>query len=196
VAFRNPIRRLSQLQADELVGALIRTATSGARLEIGGGFPTQMKFFTGDADETENGWAKVVNMGFRGLLQLAAPDFGSTGQYANINIYGQASGLNTLIELLATGVLIGKGRAVGGLDFGTTGTLTTNASGEVFIAHNLGVVPAAVSLTKADLPNRSRAVRYKSGSTTSSQICATVLDSAGAIVGSGETVAVSWTALV
>jgi hypothetical protein len=74
VGFRNPIRRLSELVADRVIGALVATAETGIRTAMQG---NGLKFYSGDpAETTPASIAPGVAGSGVGELRLTGADMG------------------------------------------------------------------------------------------------------------------------
>jgi hypothetical protein len=110
MGFRNPITRLSQLLADTITGALVRTDETGPRVELGqvGGddaYPgnsepsreaEQVRFYSGAADEDTPALLSRYSSGATHTLQLASAKLGALAP-ARIWLRVASAGLNEIL---------------------------------------------------------------------------------------------------
>lgn len=112
-------------------GGVLRTATSGNRIEIStlGGITNKMQFFSGHASETNSGNLTVTNAG---ALQLATPSISSSSAVLDM-APGSASLSATAIELQALSASGTIGLFVDGTETANveTGRMTLYSAGEV-----------------------------------------------------------------
>ncbi len=161
MGFRNPLTALSQLVADIVTGALLRTAETGNRVEIysepGGGFggvdEGRVDFHTGGG-ELAPGRILGGFIGDRYDLLLESPTTAG-GDSASITLEAEDAPAKSRLNLSATDINIGdadngetvlfgnRGSRFTALDFGYFSG-NTDGSGDVNVPHTLGVAPAVV----------------------------------------------------
>lgn len=172
MAFRNPIRRLSQLVADTIIGALFETdVPPHRRVSIGPGdtapadstirSAAAVRWYAENAGEV-NPFAIYEQAGGAGVAfgQILGPQMSASKANAAIGLTGNTATDGGLIEFDAafisfsnvgansgagadTAVQIGPGTPMAGLAYGST-QVTTNASALASIAHGLGAAPTIV----------------------------------------------------
>ncbi len=147
MAFRNPIRRMSQLVADTVIGAVLQTADAFPYIKIYQASLSKavIQFWP---LKTPYSLPGEIYLGEAGVvptfsLTLAAPE-SSAGRQPSISLVsGDSPGSEReRIELVADeGVLInGLGSLLRGADWGVF-TGNTNATGDVTVPHDLGAIP-------------------------------------------------------
>lgn len=212
--FRNPIRRLSQLVADRVIGSLLATADApSVRIEIGANdnadaLPDDtIRFYTADGSETIPAHIKPYASGPIVGLKIVGADLGAVGaaEVSEVSVTEDYLGLDGgsatfgIIDLFSASVIrmraptrfapdgIG-GRLLNSLDWGTI-NVTTSAAGTATITHNLGQVPDVV-LTTITTGSFFAAVTNK----TANNFQVTLRDDAGALLAS-VTRTIQWLAI-
>ena len=182
MGFRNPLTALSQLVADAVIGAVLKTAATGNRIEIyneAGGLG-RMDFYTGYG-ETEPG--RIVSSGAIGGgqygLYIASPQGVNDRATLLLESY-DAPSLKSRVVLVASELHLGdvdagstvlfgeRGTPFAALDYGYF-TGNTNASGDVSVPHALVNAPAMV-LAHASHAGQPWIPWVQQGSITGSQI--------------------------
>jgi hypothetical protein len=154
MGFRNPIQKLSDLEADVITGATIRTQPAPeSRFEITPGH--WLRWYTGNTQEVNTGkidsgdqWDPPSDAMFA-YMELWTPtlrtEAGPNGYDAGLVMVGQdTKSAGSYAELYADGILLNRGRHIGGLDYGAQSSVTPDGSGIITQTHTLGVAPGVV----------------------------------------------------
>lgn len=168
MAFRNPVRRLSQLVADRVVGAILQTAETGNRVKIWndagllGAFPGGRVDFLNDAPDIDDpatlwlddpgtgiGPAYFTLYGANIAGMLARPFVQLKSQHGS-----KLSSITLRADQIITSLLtpsqlqLGNGSPFTAIDWGYTAG-TTNGAGQVVVNHALGGTPQLVLALEA-----------------------------------------------
>ena len=150
MAFKNPIRRVSQLVADRITGALIQTAAAGLRVvldPIG-----RIKFYTGAASEELSG--EVFNISVGDISDMTIRPAKTTGAARPaLHLRSSVAGGAAIALDADDGITLGAGAPVRGIDLGAEAS-NADASGEITVTHALGAAPTTVvaGMTNAGRP--------------------------------------------
>lgn len=175
MGFRNPITALSELVADKLVGALIKTAETGARIELyqalglghidfisapAAAAPASIQAGTGGVSQDPVLFVYgPTKAGHQALFYLMSTANGSQAWLTADSVYLDTPG----------GLCINNTGFVAGADFGRY-TGTTDASGILTVPHNMGALPTMAIASPASHFGQALSYHWDRGASSATNL--------------------------